>query len=278
MSLKKILKSGLKKAKFLEEAKEASRCLDCILSPFYIARPRLWRVGMREIDKRVAFDLENEYVYIRIPKCANSTVCVNLDHYFPSRSKKRESTRYADIVKEKKFVSPRNISFEESFNLRSKVLFTFVRNPYTRILSAYLDKVKDKEYAKKYQKEIKNYSEKGLSFLSFCRWLKGGGFKKDPHWMPQSWFINVFGVDKLDHIGKVESLNSDIQKIFKEISNIGQKIDIKEAKFSDHKNHSTGASKKLKKYYDKECLSIVRQFYKKDFEVLGYSKNIEKTF
>ncbi|MDZ7747947.1 MAG: sulfotransferase family 2 domain-containing protein [Halofilum sp. (in: g-proteobacteria)] len=107
------------------------------LRPFYRRFPFTSPVSIRSADARGCVDLDLGVFYNRVPKAANSTVIVNLARErfgedIPSKTAKRLFRRPAELAR-------RELErFDELFR------FTFVRNPYTRVLSAYLDKVERK--------------------------------------------------------------------------------------------------------------------------------------
>jgi len=186
--------SGLYSREYYRDLRDLFKC---VASPYYRFKPSLWSLKTTKIDRRIEISKRWNYAYIRIPKCANSLVITNLDFYLPEESlRKREEPR---VVREarRNFYKMRDLEekkvkrlFDEGF------IFSVVRNPYHRVLSAYLDKMSRDEYKVKYGENIKDKGISNLSFLSFCRWLGAGNHYKDPHWIPQSNYINLVGKKK----------------------------------------------------------------------------------
>ena len=146
--------------------------------------------------------------------------------------------------------------------------FTFVRNPYERLVSCYESKYHaDKE---KYGKERGYFDAYLLGYIG-----KDKGFdcfvKKvcalpvclmNSHFVPQYNFIfDKKGKKIVDYIGKMENLEADFEVIRK-------KFDLYAL---PHFNKSdSGKKRNWKDYYTLETAELVYQKYKKDFECFDY--------
>ena len=146
-------------------------------------------------------------------------------------------------------------------NLKNYFTFTFVRNPYDRLVSAFYY-IKNGNTGWYYDKQLKR--KLGLGKLNFKDFVKT---KLTQDTMSKCHFAPVFGhfvspdtISKIDFIGRVENLKSDFKIICNklEISN----IDI------PHKNK--GKHKHYTEYYDDETRQIVAKKYAKDIEYFGY--------
>ncbi|MBK8807395.1 MAG: sulfotransferase family 2 domain-containing protein [Bacteroidales bacterium] len=141
--------------------------------------------------------------------------------------------------------------------------FTFVRNPWDRLYSAYsyLDKKlgnkKDKLFAENILKGITDFE----SFF-YHVFLPKALYKNHFFFYPQYYFI-CDNKDRIivDYIGKVESINNDFIYI-KEILNLSDKtlMHLNKSNESDYKTH-----------YNQEMINIVAKLYKKDIELFDYS-------
>jgi len=158
--------------------------------------------------------------------------------------------------------------------------FSFVRDPFTRVLSAYLEKLKG--YRRRYRKKLINqevfdyiskefeklnlYPEKNISFLEFLRSIAElSPHDLDIHWCPQHILLNIDEI-KYDHIGKFERFT----KNFKVVQNViytrtGIEADIRSVKW-----HKVGARSKAKYYLTKETADLVSKIYAADYEYFGY--------
>jgi hypothetical protein len=230
---------------------------------------------MYKIDRRIAICLRWNYTYIRVPKAANSTVAVNLDYYFPCSGPQKKKIKSPKDAKDS-FRELKEIGVKTCKNLMNNhFIFTIVRNPYERVLSAYLDKMRKRRFKNLYRDEIIKYDKNGkVNFKSFCRFLSNGGYKENPHWMPQFWFCKVFGLSNVDFVGKVEKLEEDFTHI---VSNIGSRSifdNLKKPVFESDTRHKTNAKNRKYKFYDSETMEIVKSVYSEDFGKFEYDLDL----
>ena len=143
--------------------------------------------------------------------------------------------------------------------------FTFVRNPFDRILSCYNDKIlsrKSNEIPKLYNQipSFKNFSYR-MTFLEFLENIEKIPNKfSEKHFCPQSYRLEKSKVC-LDFIGKVESK--------KDWFFVENKLNLKNKFFVINK------SEKTEHYYtDKERVIVLKK-YKKDFQ-LWYPEELKK--
>jgi hypothetical protein len=165
-----------------------------------------------------------------------------------------------------------------------------VREPYSRVLSAYLNKVEqrlellgkpeEKDHFDVVVNNIEEFRIKRLNvnkypeitFNVFLRWLKESNihFTNDEHWRLQSKLLNINSV-KFDLLGRFESLATDATEI---LAFIGSPLSFPSQK--DIKFKPTGAINKVQKYYDDECYALVNDIYADDFTHFGYPvKNVK---
>ncbi|MEA3505959.1 MAG: sulfotransferase family protein [Elusimicrobiota bacterium] len=209
-------------------------------------------------------DMERKFLFNRLTKVASSALMVTLKpkaedgkkrekykqkHKRPSKLKKRDVKKVDDLFK-----------------------FIFVRNPYDRILSAYLHKIgTDDERREKFKKPVpglfKKYGD-NPSFNEFCRYLEDGGLYENKHLAPQ---VSLMALPKeeFSFIGKFENIEEDFKKVTEQVKN----LDVRHMKRG---GTYTGASNKRKKYYDAETADRVYRLYREDFESFNYSRDLAK--
>ncbi len=232
-------------------------------TPWYRKRPDLRGFNLSARDKHSAVSMEWGFTYIRIPKAANSTVGMTLDHHFPGSGRTDRVGRRAYRKLSRLNGDEARRVFEEHF------IFSVVRNPYHRILSAYLDKIAPGEEARigaRFATEIRRSGGGDITFNAFCRWLSRGGLNRDIHWIPQMDILSIVGFERLDYIGHVETLQDDVPGILRRIA--GDK-DIR-SDLVRAGPRPTKAAEKCRHYYDEEAFDIVRTLYGQDFERLEY--------
>ncbi len=244
----------------------------CARAPFYCQFPPRHVEGLSKLDRLVAVAPDHSWAYVRIPKAANSAVTATLEREtFRVGHVKSLSSRRA----RRRFLRPSQLDRRAAEALGgSGFIFTVVRNPYHRILSAYLDKFCEgrrspRHYRRRYGPSIRRFDSAGaLSFQAFCRWLEeAGGWAVNGHWLPQTRIIEGIGFGRLDAVGRVENLDADLAAITARLRAGGEAPQIA----AEVGPVQTGASSRCAMYYDAETRAIVRRLYARDFELLGYA-------
>jgi len=220
-------------------------------TPFYRQYPYRGGISINSADARGCVDMELGFFFNRIPKAANSTVVTNL-------ARLRFGREIPSKLAKKMFRTPSALNSREAARVESLFKFTVVRNPYTRILSAYLDKVERRALRE----------NKESSFNDFLQSLKGGKLYSNAHWAPQNALL-LLPVSQLDFIGRVEALDSDLSLINEKIRGRSP-----EAPLTSFPGNATGAGKKLHAYYDAQSAELVRQLYQNDFEMFSYPEDL----
>ena len=134
--------------------------------------------------------------------------------------------------------------------------FSFIRNPYDRLLSCFLDKTK-KVIGTQY--EIPCYSKYAdTNFKDFVMGLTKYPWQfHDRHLAPQVELINF---KHLNFIGRFENLNNDFSYVRK----------ILDLNDNDLPHRNTTDHKQYRQYYDMEMIEKVRYIYNSDFEIFEY--------
>lgn len=156
--------------------------------------------------------------------------------------------------------------------------FCISRNPYDRLVSAFsytFDKVINKndyhwrQYKKAYpviekhitpESKIESF-QKFIQSDDFARMFKGDLLPV--HFRPQFSFISVNNELQMDHIGRLEDMDSTLTLL-------EEKININRAKI--HANATVHDS--YKRFYNDHCIEKAIEFYKEDFINLEYSLDL----
>ena len=150
--------------------------------------------------------------------------------------------------------------------LSSYYVFTFVRNPFERILSAYLDKVaNDRPECLEICSDLCVGSGRDVTFRDFLSAVESRlkiGQYVDKHWRPQ-YLQCGSGTIQLRSAGKVESIDKDFSRILKDLGCSSDRL-------ITINPHATNAKEKIAQYYDNDCRDRVVRMYKDDFEQFGY--------
>lgn len=155
--------------------------------------------------------------------------------------------------------------------LFDKPVFSIVRNPYTRILSAYLDKISRGTRPKRQLLlGMGCLEEKTVPFSEFVDFLyRQNSRELNAHYAPQAFLMQVHYVPYVK-IGCVENMDESISGI------MAAGYDIAPANKPDFRPHRTNAGAQLAQYYTDEIAEKVFERFRVDFEVFGYSRELSK--
>ena len=143
-------------------------------------------------------------------------------------------------------------------------VFSFVRNPYSRVLSAYMDKVKERATSKKNYKwsgVMGNSDLRNITFKEFVELIcEIPDNAIDPHLQSFSYVFDELGIEP-DFIGRLETFEEDWKKLCK-ITGLSEYV-------GKHKNKGD-YDRDLDKYYTPELYDMVYRRYIDDFEGFDY--------
>ncbi len=164
--------------------------------------------------------------------------------------------------------------------------FGFVRNPYDRVLSAYLDKIfapqnspeKRSQYAPVavaikawctgQAKDQINLDQDPVSFEEFVRFIaQQNSYDMDRHWLHQHltmWHPYL----KLDFLGRLENFSNDMVHVLTEL---GAPDEIRDAVSS--KSNASRKDETLTQFYTPNLAGMVFRTFARDFEIYGYDRN-----
>jgi len=221
-----------------------------------------WRSYSAQVNHRIAINHEHRFVFVRIPKNASTVISLSLHQNITG-----EKVESASEAKKIAFNTPTSLGFRQVREVLANYFkFSFLRNPYTRVLSAYLQKISRGErgrkakYKKMIHKRLRLSPEKEISFAHFIRYLDQGGIMDDPHWIPQSYYIDMVGLHQLDFVGRVENLVPDLTDIYKRIFGSENFV------LPEFKKKVTGAKDLLEEYYGPGERQILERLYAQDLE------------
>ncbi|MEO1437295.1 MAG: sulfotransferase family protein, partial [Bacteroidota bacterium] len=152
--------------------------------------------------------------------------------------------------------------------------FCLVRNPYTRLLSAYLDKIaqqKPQIHSIKIGLGRAEDDPRAVSFSEFIDTvIQQAVPEMDHHWRRQYEHTYQATID-YDFIGRFEQFEQDFLHILDRLQ-----ID-KRQYYQPEQRHATNASALLQEYYTEALAEKVYQKYQIDFEYFGYPRALPKT-
>ncbi len=204
-------------------------------------------------------------VYVPIPKVASSSVKHHFaDVLYPDRAgtfsgKIHQSEIFEYRLKE-------SVDFSE---YKDYFKFSFVRNPWDRIVSCYVDKILNRSERELFMKKRDTlfleypWYRPGMTFDEFVRGVsKTPDSIADEHFRSQTSFI----VDSnfrpfVDFVGKYENIQNDFLRVCQSLQIPG--ISLRHTNKTKKGHYSS--------YYSEETRDIVARRYEDDIRMFGYS-------
>lgn len=232
--------------------------------------------NLRELDIGTHISLKNSYIYFQVSKSASSTV-----KYYLQELEIRGTQRKIIDVNNRNLsphIWPSQLTeehFTELLEADAMKKVTFVRNPFSRILSCYLHRIKgspESPSVKNIKRFTKNRFDATLSFSDFINIIcDQESIQQESHWRVQSDEIFYNSIKKWDFIGKVESIDKDLPNLLSVLSNNFPNND---GALLDSSPSVTKANSKLSEFYTIELLEKVAKRYHLDFKNFNYNTEI----
>ncbi len=245
-----------------------------------IIRAALERMPREQLLYAVNISDRHRYVYMDNPKTGCSSLKsalvqlelkdsqTHMDHYdwrvFHDRS-------VSPLTRLDNLQHPTSLSALRSEGYR---FITMVRNPYTRLLSCYRDKILGNSFQKREILQVLGKADQPIetmvTFAEFIGSISGQqDIEMNPHWRTQTSRI-LRGIVEYDFIGRFETYARDFIESFR-VLGIAEE-DIPEQR---HLNRTkTDASEHCRDFYTPELQEAVYQRFRPDFEIFGYSSEI----
>ena len=233
-------------------------------------------------------------VYRVVPKCACSTIGQIMffsDHgrFYDGDIHDSTSGLHKWSQEDSQPLIERNVKTHKSY------AFTCVRNPYTRILSSYFDKIcgvqrNGKRYrgnlvpllTQKYGidvggddgsrdfDQIKSFRRFLLFTRDTIRWKKP--MEPDIHWSAMSGHVSTYIVNggRYDHIFFTEKFDEGMQVVLKHVKS-KHKVDLKKIpRFNESEGHGPKRAHPVEAYFDDLSMHLIWEIYKRDFQLFKY--------
>ena len=230
-----------------------------------------------DLDYLLLCSSKYEFIFVRNLKVASSTIVQNLYRLvagrYPDSSRK--------IFERNKRLFPSFLFDGGEQNLvqllaaRRYFTFTFVRNPYTKILSAYLFLIENVN--ERSERAVQIESQLGvpelyeLTFLEFLlRVRETAPNEMNGHWRPQWLSLGLNKKMQYDFIGRFEHLDRDLKQVLGHLN----QASVEDWKIGSNIIKPTHANDKLAKYYGHDEQALVAEIYKDDFRLLGYGDDL----
>lgn len=154
--------------------------------------------------------------------------------------------------------------------LQTSFVFTVVRNPYSRLLSAYRDKIASQTKKGIRQPKLFGLPRMPSDFSEFVAMVcEMPDAELDIHFRSQT-YSTIFDYLRLDRIGYVETLDRDVIDLQSRIFNakLGDRL-------STESIHRTDSTKSLTEFMTPETVTAILERFRGDFLNFGYSESID---
>jgi hypothetical protein len=213
-------------------------------------------------------------VYNRIKKSGNSSVVLYLRDAIDGRPNLNQGKYLEDKRSSIHFGRhPFKLAARDILKIDQYFSFTIMRNPYSRCLSAFLDKVAagGRGFSK-----VPGFGRNDTgAFEDFVTFLECGGLYYDRHFWPQVDLL-FWPPQRFSYIGHLEKLEAELRHVFNAVNiSVPASMAMKEPHPSEKQKTGkvTGAHSKVDNYYTEQLFSRVRNLYERDFKVGGYNSD-----
>ncbi len=231
------------------------------LSP--TSRPAVMSFGRFFTSAHIS--IGRRFIYVKNDKVGSSFIIRSLTGSEKRAERIRYRTPFLD-PRRNPLLTPAELTRRQwKEALASYFVFTFCRNPFSRILSCYLDRIVGREES--YLVLKKRIGAAGDFAPTFGEFLEMLGepdvLDLDTHWKPQH--RNV-AVDYYPYrfIGHFEDFATEFPALLAWL--YGGKKKLGEVR------PGTSATSQLATYYDDHATRLVRDLYQRDFELFGYDE------
>tara|TARA_B100001123_G_C15341658_1_gene1035238 strand:- start:792 stop:1529 length:738 start_codon:yes stop_codon:yes gene_type:complete len=227
-----------------------------------------------------------ECAFIPLCKVASSSLLTHFaeevydDEYLNNLKQKTTASTYRGILR-KKMHNDFDVNYRTPDNkprLEKYFSFAFVRNPWHRIVSAYLQFLRWKETQLKTQSERKDFAglsvlkmmelmDNNFSFESFVNFVKNiernHSEEVNHHWRSQVGRLYIEGLHPIDYnfIGRLESIDKDFFYV-------ADKLNLKHKTLSNFNHFEEYNYKEF--YTNKKLIDDVAEYYTRDIDVFKY--------
>lgn len=234
-------------------------------------------IGWRSVNLHTHISLVHRYVYVEVPKAGCGTMKATLGGL--------EAARMGPAMAERVQAAPHNrlaaTPFVKPFQLPPAMLedvlaspgfrrFTVVREPASRLLSGYLEKIgQGLKQSAAIVDDLKaatgeEIEPQDISLPQFIDIVAAQSSRdQDPHWRRQADHLGL-GIVAYDAVVHLEDLDSS----WALIGDLTSMPGLLEQFFC---RNSTGARARMAEYYDAGLLARVAELYARDYAELGYA-------
>jgi hypothetical protein len=220
---------------------------------------------------------DHRLIYVGVPKAASSTIKKSLSRLANGNAEELQAVHRR---RQSGLLSPSKVGVERFYQLATApdtLRFSFVRNPYERLVSCWADKFQGRPlvggdpfvnvylaYRKATDRSLPHGRDAVLPFPVFIEMASATCLMRiDPHWSLQDDLISMPGIT-LDLIGKAETFDEDYQRV---LEHVGKAKSIASSKTT----MNVSKRSQCRDYFDDALAKRVHRAFEKDFDRFGYS-------
>jgi Sulfotransferase family len=266
---------------YLSATEEALRRLTVGLShpQAYAFYARLVAKGY-EPNRHIDVLPDHRLIYVCVPKCASSRIKMTLSALI---GRSPQSAFEANRRQISGLKGPKHVGLSTFWRVAvdpRTLRFSFVRNPYDRIVSCWADKFRDKPlvagqpsidpylaWRQHHDLSLPAGAGRTLSFAEFVTFATATADRRvDAHWQLQADLLDMPGIT-LDFVGKTESFEQDFRRVLDHVS--PDEVIRRQAALP----LNVSAHRSWPDYYTPDLAARVYRAYERDFDLLAYPRS-----
>jgi hypothetical protein len=209
------------------------------------------------------------YLYVSVPKTGCTKIKKTLQDAESGRVLDHSHRVHAPIFSPLLEPIDDVATLQKAMTSRDWFRFGFVRNPFERILSCYLDKIVGVQSERQRLLPILGLdaADPAPTFDVFVRLIaRQRDSERDIHWASQHYLLRPDLVD-YTFVGRFERLPADLQHVCDRLS-------ISPLESTGKKEHDAGRAPEMTHYYGEAERSVIAEAYRRDFETFGYDPDV----
>ncbi|PWE32218.1 hypothetical protein DDZ14_10805 [Maritimibacter sp. 55A14] len=222
----------------------------------------LFRILRNELALRSVFSPRLKVIYFCNPKVAGSTIIGTLVRS-DDPDLARELGDLNTLAARRRISSEHDpMAFWSALNDPAVLKFSFVRDPYSRLLSCYKDKIVQAQNAERFRRALGLPETGEVAFSAFLKAIarqRPGAMNR--HWRPQARLLPPSL--PMDFIGKFEHFDGDFGKVL-------DRLNLPASNLTVLRGHATGTGAGGAVSLTSEEISLINRIYREDFLRFGY--------